>query len=224
MVKSGIIYKIYDQTDKKLVYYGSTEQSISERLGCHISDYKSYKNGNHHFVTSYLVFDADNYDIMMVERVEFGDIKELRNRERFYIENNICVNQCIPTRTEAEWREANAEKLKKNKAEYRKANVTKIKKKKAEWYQENKDKILEDQAQYYKANKDKILEDQAQYKKVNKVKIAEQNAERYQENKAKINEKFVCVCGGSYTNRDKSKHEKTKKHQLYLTSIQCDKK
>ena len=175
MVKSGIIYKIYDQTDKKLVYYGSTEQSISERLGCHISDYKSYKNGNHHFVTSYLVFDADNYDIMMVERVEFGDIKELRNRERFYIENNICVNKIVPNRTDAE---------------------------------------------YYKANKDKILEDRVKYYKANKDKIAEQRAERYQENKAKINEKFSCICGGSYTYINKSRHEKTKKHTKYIASCE----
>tara|TARA_R110000822_G_C14992133_1_gene459811 strand:- start:15 stop:554 length:540 start_codon:yes stop_codon:yes gene_type:complete len=179
MVKSGIIYKIYDRIDKKLVYYGSTEKSLSERLDSHISNYKRYKIGNYHFVTSYLVFDADNYDIMMVERVEFGDIKELRNRERFYIENNICVNIIVPNRTNAE---------------------------------------------YYKANKDKILEDRVQYYKANKVKIAEQKAEHRKENKEKYNEKFVCVCGGYYTYSHKSHHEKSKKHQAYLTSIQCDKK
>ena len=205
MVKSGIIYKIYDRTDKQLVYYGSTEKSLSERLDSHISNYKRYKIGNYHFVTSYLVFDADNYDIMMVERVEFGYIKELRDRERFYIENNICVNQCIPNRTQQEWCEANKEKIAEQRAQYRK---------------ENKTKIAEQQAEYLKANKVKI----AEYLKANKVKIAERQAEYRKANKAKINEKFSCICGGFYTRRHKSRHEKSKKHQAYLTSIECDKK
>ena len=179
MVKSGIIYKIYDRIDNQLVYYGSTEKLLSERLDRHLYQYKYWKDGNLTFVTSFLVIDANNYDIIIVETVEFEDIKELRDRERFYIENNICVNHCIPNRTKQEWCEANAEK---------------------------------------------IAEQSAEYKKVNKVKIAERRAERYQENKVKINEKFVCVCGGSYTYINKSQHNKTKKHQVYLTSIQCDKK
>ena len=179
MVKSGIIYKIYDRTDKKLVYYGSTEKSLSKRLDGHIYNYKRYKNGNYHFITSYLVIDSNNYDIIIVETVEFDDVKDLWDRERFYIENNICVNNNVPNRTEAEWREANAERIAKQRAVY---------------YNENKDKIAEQHAQFRK------------------------------ENKAKINEKFVCVCGGYYTRSNKAIHEKTKKHQVFLTSIQCDKK
>ena len=208
MVKSGIIYKIYDRTDKYLVYYGSTEQSISKRLDKHISNYKSYKNENYNFVTSFLVFDANNYDIIIVETVEFEDIKELRNRERFYIENNICVNQSIPNRTEAEWREANAEK------------------------------IAEERTVYYTENKVKIAEQQAEYKKVNKVKIAEQNAEWYQENKEKKTEqakvyytnnkedilargkiKITCECGSVVRKSDLSAHKKTKKHINFLAQF-----
>ena len=210
MVKSGIIYKIYDRTDKQLVYYGSTEQSISKRLDGHISDYKRYKNGKYPYVTSFLVIDANNYDIIIMETVEFGDIKELRNRERFYIENNICVNRHIPNRTQQEWCEANAEKIAEQSAE---------------WYQKNKDKISEQHAEWYQQNKVKIAESQAEYNKVNKVKIAERKAERYQENKAKINEKFSCICGESYTYIHKSRHEKSKKHINFLaqfeTAIDC---
>ena len=190
MVKSGIIYKIRDRIDNQLVYYGSTEKSLSERLDGHLYNYKYWKDGNSPFITSFLVFDADNYDIMMVETVEFDDIKDLWDRERFYIENNICVNNNIPNRTHAEWREANREKL------------------------------LEYQVEYYKANKEKIAEYNAEYKKVNKVEISQYR----KANKAKFNEKVVCVCGGSYTYINKSHHEKTQKHQSYLTSIKCDKK
>ena len=220
MVKSGIIYKIYDQTDKKLVYYGSTEQSISKRLGGHISDYKSYINGSNPFVTSFLVIDADDYDITIVERVEFDDIKELRNRERFYIENNICVNERIPNRPkteyQAEWYQENKDKILEQQAEYRKVNKMKISEYQVEYRKVNK----EQKAQYYKANKDKILEEKAQYYKANKDKIAEQRAERYQENKAKINEKFSCICGGSYTYINKSRHENSIKHTKYIASCE----
>ena len=191
MIKSGIIYKIYDRTDKKLVYYGSTEKLLSERLDRHLYQYKYWKDGNYRFITSFLVIDADDYDITVVERVEFDDKKELFERERFYIENNICVNERIPYRTPTERYEANAE-----------------------YYKENKDKIAEQRAEYKKVNKVKISEQNAAYRKVNKDKIAEW----YQENKAKINEKFSCICGGSYTYINKSRHENSIKHKKYIAS------
>ena len=48
----------------------------------------------------------------------------------------------------------------------------------------------------------------------------ETNAQYYNNNKNQINEKsnikFNCVCGGKYSNCNKSHHEKSKKHQNYL--------
>ena len=38
----------------------------------------------------------------------------------------------------------------------------------------------------------------------------------YQNNKDKLKEKFNCDCGGCYTLENKTKHQKTKKHLLYL--------
>ena len=35
----------------------------------------------------------------------------------------------------------------------------------------------------------------------------------------KINEKFTCDCGGRYTYKHKSEHYKSKKHQLYISTI-----
>jgi len=36
---------------------------------------------------------------------------ELRARERYYFENNECVNNCIPNRTKQEYREQNNDKI-----------------------------------------------------------------------------------------------------------------
>lgn len=55
-----------------------------------------------------------------------------------------------------------------------------------------------------------------EYKKDNKVKLAIRDKKYREENKEKTNEKFKCECGGQYTNVNKLKHFKTKKHQKYL--------
>jgi hypothetical protein len=55
-------------------------------------------------------------------------------------------------------------------------------------------------------NKNKsYVEDKEGYKK-----------ECYENNKEEINKKLNCKCGGKYTQRTKSRHEKTKKHQLFI--------
>jgi hypothetical protein len=79
--------------------------------------------------------------------------------------------------------------------EYREANKDKIK----EYYEANKDIIKEKHKQYYEANKDKFNE--------------------YREaNKQKINEKFNCDCGGKFTFQNKTHHNKTKQHQLFISN------
>lgn len=45
--------------------------------------------------------------------------------------------------------------------------------------------------------------------------------EYYQKNKQKVlekkNKKCICECGGSYTNANKSKHIKSKKHKQFFS-------
>ena len=41
----------------------------------------------------------------------------------------------------------------------------------------------------------------------------------YIENKENECKKYDCECGGSYTYANKSKHEKTKKHQTYISTL-----
>jgi hypothetical protein len=42
----------------------------------------------------------------------------------------------------------------------------------------------------------------------------------YKNNKTRKNDKFNCACGGQFTRSGKSQHEKSKKHQKYLQSLQ----
>jgi len=74
----------------------------------------------------------------------------------------------------------------------------------AEWYVTNKDKIKEKSKEYYQANRDKIKEKSNDYRK---------------KNKEKISKKFNCPCGGKYTHYHKSIHDKSKRHQNWLCTL-----
>ena len=78
----------------------------------------------------------------MVERVEFEHKFELHTRERFYIENNECVNKVIPTRTAKEYRDANRDKIVVQKKQYCESNKEKILDQKKQYYEDNKERIL----------------------------------------------------------------------------------
>jgi len=67
-------------------------------------------------------------------------------------------------------------------------------------YEQNKDKIKE----YYEQNKDKKKE----YYQVNKTKISEYN---------KIT--LTCCCGSTFRKKDKTRHEKSIKHQEYISQL-----
>jgi hypothetical protein len=59
--------------------------------------------GRGKFVSVYNIIKENNYTLQEVEKVEYEEKKQLRERERYYIENNECVNMCIPNRTQKEW-------------------------------------------------------------------------------------------------------------------------
>lgn len=122
---NGKIYKLYSPS-KNLVYYGSTaEPYLSRRLNHHLVDYKSYKNDKFHYLTSFAVLECEDYKIELVEQINCNNVEQLRERERFYIENNDCVNKKIPNRSDKEYYQDNKEHYK----EYRQNNQEHIKEK-----------------------------------------------------------------------------------------------
>ena len=101
----GKVYKIVcNKTDE--VYYGSTIQTLPRRKAEHIRDAK--KDGK---CVSKIIIDRGDWEMKLVEEIEYQDIKEVRERERYYIENNTCVNKFIPNRTEKEYREQHRERI-----------------------------------------------------------------------------------------------------------------
>ena len=203
--KNGKIYKLTTPHNPELVYYGSTVLPLYRRK----SQHKEHRNN--HKICSKKIFElgVDDVVITLVEACPCDNKEELIKRERFYIENNPCVNKQIPLRTSKEYDEFYKDEIRERKQQYYKDNIDKIK----EYYTDNLDKIRERRHKYAKNNKDKINEKCKEYYKQNKDKIKETKKEYYQQNKDKLKE-----YGEEYyqQNKDKLKEyrEAKKKQQL----------
>jgi hypothetical protein len=174
-----IYYIVCDTTGLK--YYGSTTKKyLSARLGAHIYDYNRYLKGLQNYITSYKVLENKNYKIVLVENYSCNSKDELLQRERYYIENNDCVNKCVPIRLEGE--KAIIDK------EYRIANATKIKEYKKEYFQKNKPEILEKNKEYYIENKVAMTTLNKIYRESHKEEIKKHQKEYADKNKEHISE------------------------------------
>ncbi len=78
----GKIYKIVDNTTDR-IYVGSTcEPAPAKRLSQHVTDYKRWKNGNYHFVSSFHIIEKGNYIIVLLESYPCKNNNELRAKEQ----------------------------------------------------------------------------------------------------------------------------------------------
>jgi Uri superfamily endonuclease len=177
------IYKLVN-LDLGLTYYGSTSGGLKKRLSRHKSEAKT-NNGK---CTSKLLFEKGICKIVLVELYPTDDKTILHQRERFYIENNECVNKNVPTRTKREWRVANKEQISKQKKEWEVDNHNKRAKQKRIYRANNSDKIKEQLRIYRANNSDKIKEQKRFYRLQNADKIKERQKLYYQKNADKIKE------------------------------------
>ncbi len=147
--------KIYKITSGDLIYIGSTTQeTLAQRLSGHVSKYKSFQNGKAERNTSFQLIETGNYEITLIELCPCGSKDELHSRERFHIENTMCVNKFIPTRTAQEWRLFNQEKIIEDKKEYYKANSEILKEQMKSYYQTHREEIIEKVKARRQAKKD----------------------------------------------------------------------
>ena len=125
---------VYKITDGELVYYGSTTSSLKQRL-C------SHKCPNNDCETRQM--NKDNMTIELIEEVE--DKEQLKWRERYYIENNECVNKHRPIQTKEEYK---INELKVKKIYYAK-NTELLKQKFKDYHAKNRELILQKKKKPY---------------------------------------------------------------------------
>jgi hypothetical protein len=129
---NGQIYKLVSFNLPNMPYYGSTTIGLSKRKGVHVSEFK--KHGfNVGGCTSRIVIGAGDYEIIWVEDFPCDNKDQLKARERYYIENRVCVNKNVPGRTKEEWQQANPMYMKEYLREWRQANSMYAR----EWYKAN---------------------------------------------------------------------------------------
>lgn len=186
--------KIYKLVGGGLTYYGSTCDELYKRL-------YSHKQKSNKCKSKQLFDSGDKVEIILVEKFSCNDKMELHQRERYYIENNECINKSIPTRTNEEYREDNKDKIKEYNNDWRNDNKDYAKK----YYENNKDIIKEQRKEYYECNKDLIKNINKEYRENNKDIIKE-----------KKSIKITCECGTELTKDKLSRHKKSKKHNKFI--------
>ena len=166
--------------------------------------------------------------------------KRKENMKKYYEENKDAIIEY-----HQEYKEKNKELINAKRAEYRKQNSKMLSEKQKEYAKEHQEQVKEAKKLYNEENKDKLAEYWKEYAKKdenkerireNKQKSAqkmkEQNADKIAEEKEKKKQAreeqkqaritydkaiVQCVCGGSYQNYQKKRHEENKKHQKYLS-------
>lgn len=173
----GIIYKIVcNETGE--VYYGSTTNKyLCNRMAQHKSSFKRFQNGTHPYMSSFQIIERGNYSYSLIETVECEDRIQLEQRERYYIENNECVNKIIVGRTQKERYEANKNEIKENQKQYYEINKDAIKLRVRQYSENNKEKVLENKRQYYLLHKEEKKEYDKIYLQNNKEKIRQRQRE-----------------------------------------------
>jgi len=141
-----------------LLYIGSTCMSLPLRLRNHQQLYNQYIRGAHNRKCSAFKLFELGFDDVRIETIDdCEDIcckKALLKKERFWIENNNCVNKNIPSRTAKESAKAHYYNHIEEKRQY---------------YKDNKERRLQYAKNYIFLNKDKYNEYQKQYRLKQKI-------------------------------------------------------
>jgi hypothetical protein len=157
----GKIYKLTSPHTND-IYYGSTIQSLSKRKGNHKEKFLLWEKSNDKklFCYSYKLFllGKDDVIITLIENYPCNTKEELLSRERFFIENNVCVNKNIPLRTDKERYEINKKDILQKCKDYYIKNKDKVDNYKKEHYKENKEHFIDYKKKWYELNKERIKE------------------------------------------------------------------
>lgn len=124
-----IIYAIY-ASPCHLPYYGSSIKTLAQRKTQHKKNYNKFKRGIGNECFAYKLFNAVGFENCIFETVEClpDDFtkKQILECEKFWIQNNGCINKNRPVRTEEEkklynrkYRKDNCEKMKEQMRKYR---------------------------------------------------------------------------------------------------------
>ena len=162
-------------------YYGSTVQKISQRMNCHRNKVSK--------CLSKPIIERGDYHYGLVEDYKCDNLEQLLMRERYYIDNNNCVNKNSPIRTKEEkiayYEEHKEEIAAKNKAYYEEhkeehAATMKV------YYEEHKEEKSARDKVYQQEHKEEIAAKKKVWAEEHKEELAAKAKVYYEANKEKI--------------------------------------
>ena len=114
------------------------------------------------------IIELGNYDICLVETYPCKSKEELHMRERFYIEQNECVNKNIPTRSAKEFYDTHKKAMKIKDKKYYEAHKEAKSKQRKEFYVLNKERLLAKSKEYRDTHNEAMKIKDKEYYEANK--------------------------------------------------------
>jgi hypothetical protein len=171
-----VIHKIYRLYGAGMSYYGSTHQPLYERKATH----KSHHKNKRVCCASKMILDAcDDWDLEIVEILPNNSSKdEVLTREKWWVQNNECVNKQSPIQT--------AEELK----EYKRVWAENARRKKGIPIREEQPKEVkqEKRREYLKNLPQEVKEERLKMRRENRKELTEEQKEQARERARKQRE------------------------------------
>jgi hypothetical protein len=219
-------------------YPCNSRKELREREDYYIKESRS----DIYCLNTYRAFQTEN-DKKEYDKIYYNENKERvkENMKQYYEANRDTIIERIHEYTEknrdkvdayqSQYRLDNAEKRREYSKQYALEHPEQVKDTKKKYREENKENIAEYWREY--RSKEENKEKLRKIKQKSAQKIKEQNAEiiskECEERKQKREEKsqariehdntiVQCICGGSYQNYRKKRHEESKKHLIFTSN------
>jgi len=199
--KPIIFYKFVKKNDPTFIncYVGHTSNWI-KRKNSHKERCNTENNKKYNLKVYQIMRENggwDNFEMIEIKREICIDNIDARKKEQELIdEMDAKMNSFRSYRSEEYYKD------------YHKQKNLEYKDKRKEIYENNKEEIKKNQRDYHLKNKEEINQ---------------KRRETYENNKEEINqkrrEKITCICGSIICKVKKSRHEKSLKHQEYLSYL-----
>ena len=198
--QKGKIYRIWSQEIDN-IYVGSTVEPLHKRMYRHKLDAKQY--------TTYRLYQEMNrlgdymFRIELIEDYPCNNRSELHKREGYWIrELKAKLNMRIAGRTPRERYRENIEEITIRQKLYRDTHKESIATHHKKYLEANREQLSQQRKSFREANKERLQEVSRNYREKHKEQA-----------QAKKSQSHICtICGKSYTNCHKARHERTKQH------------
>lgn len=205
------IYKIVNE-EETFCYVGSTtdfrRRRYNHKRSCNNENDKRYNSNLYKTIRENGGWEKFKFE--SIENYPCNNHREQFLREQHWI-NELKPNLNM-VNAQTDMKEYHKMRYQNNKEERQKYNK--------EYYQNNKEELKEKCKEYQQNHKEEKKERDKEYHQNHKEEISQKKKEYYEQNKEELKEKhkekFQCDCGSVVTIWNRSRHNKTKKHQDFL--------